>query len=441
MPVMKIKLKTATWSPSKSSSVVEAFLSRPAIDPKAEEVARTILADIRAEGDEALLRYARKFDSPHLKLSAIRVSAAEILSAKEAMSADFKRAAREADRRISVFAKAGAPKEWYMNLRGKGKDHGRLGEQFNPLDRVGLYIPGGTAPLASTSLMTASIAQAAGVPEIIACTPAGPDGNVNPHILYCLDLAGVTEIYKVGGAQAIGAMAYGTKTIRKVQKIVGPGNAYVAAAKKLVYGEVSLDSVAGPSEIAVFADDTAVPAHVAADLLSQAEHGTGLEKAMLVTTEASLIKAVAEELPRQAQQLSRLERTLPVLRDGLLAVQVADLKDGLELINRFAPEHLELLLRNPRRWARQVRAAGAIFLGPWTPESAGDFAAGPSHVLPTGGAAAMFSGLTVHDFMRRSSLIEYTRNDLLAAMPIIEAFGEVEGLDGHVRSAQIRFDS
>lgn len=434
---MALKIKTTTWKPGSRSKVVNGFLQRPAIDPAAEDVARNILAEIRADGDVAVLRYARKFDTPDLSVSTLRVSAEEIAAAKKQVDADFRRQARETDRRIFAFAKAGMPKDWEM----RPGQCGRLGEQFRPLDRVGVYIPGGTAPLASTSLMTASIARAAGVPEIVACTPADRDGVVNPYILFALDLAGVTEIYRIGGVQAIGAMAYGTAKVAKVQKIVGPGNAYVAAAKKLVYGDVSLDSVAGPSEVAIFADDTANPAHVAADLLAQAEHGTGLEKALLVTPEADLIDQVKEELSRQVMTLSRRDRTLKVLQDGVLCVRVPDLDAGMELINRFAAEHLELLVRHPRRWVKRVGAAGAIFLGHWTPESAGDFAAGPSHVLPTGGAAAMFSGLTVNDFMRRSSVIELTRSDLRKLMPVIEAFGRVEGLDGHVRSAQVRFES
>lgn len=432
-----IKLKTASWSLDKPSRIVTAFLNRPAIDPGAEAVARDILAEIRAEGDAAVLRHARKFDTPKLTRARMRVSEVEIDAARKAVDADFKRRAREADRRIFEFARAGKRADWEMESpRG-----GRLGEQYVPLDRVGVYIPGGTAPLASTSLMTAGIARAAGVREIVACTPAGKDGTVNPYVLYALDLAGVTEIHRLGGVQAIGALAYGTKTVGKVQKIVGPGNAYVTAAKKLVYGEVSLDSVAGPSEIAIFADDSAKPAHVAADLLSQAEHGTGLEKALLVTPSEELIQAVEPLLAAQARELSRFERLSPILKQGVLAVKVPDLEQGMELINRFAAEHLELLVRNPRRWSKKVRAAGAIFLGHWTPESAGDFAAGPSHVLPTGGAAAMFSGLTVDDFMRRSSVIQFTRRDLEEVLPVIEAFGRVEGLDGHVRSATIRFES
>jgi histidinol dehydrogenase len=431
-----LKMKTAQWSTQKASAVVTRFLARPAIDASAEAVARPILDEIRNEGDPAVLRYVRKFDTPELKLSALKVSAAEIAAARQAVDKEFLKQAKEADKRIYAFAKAGKRKNWEMQTtRG-----GRLGEQYVPLDRVGVYIPGGTAPLASTSLMTATIARAAGVKEIVACTPANQAGVVNPFVLTALDLAGVTEIYRIGGVQAIGALAYGTKTINKVQKIVGPGNAYVAAAKKLVYGEVSLDSVAGPSEIAIFADDSASAVHIAADLLAQAEHGTGLEKALLVTPHAELIAAVGPELIRQAQALSRYERLLPILKTGVLAVRVPDLAQGMELINRFAAEHLELLVRSPRKWAKEVRAAGAIFLGHWTPESAGDFAAGPSHVLPTGGAAAMFSGLTVDDFMRRSSLIELNRQDLLAVMPVIEAFGRVEGLDGHVNSARVRFE-
>jgi len=430
-------LATATWSPARRNPRVEAFLARPAIDPAAEDVARAILADIRAEGDAAVLRYAQKFDTPGLTARGLRVKPAELAAARKTVDDDFKKQAREADQRIFAFANAGKRKDWDMPT----PQGGRLGEKYVPLDRVGVYIPGGTAPLASTSLMTATLARAAGVREIVACTPADKTGKVNPYVLYSLELAGVTEIYKIGGVQAIGALAYGTKTIAKVQKIVGPGNAYVAAAKKLVYGEVSLDSVAGPSEIAILADDSAKPAHIAADLLSQAEHGTGLEKALLVTPVPGLIAAVEAELRKQVRLLSRMDRTLPVLCDGVLAVKTANLEDGMELINRFAAEHLELLVRSPRKWCRQVRAAGAIFLGTWTPEPAGDFAAGPSHVLPTGGAAAMFSGLTVDDFMRRSSVLELTRKDLLEVLPVIEAFARVEGLDGHARSAQIRFES
>lgn len=432
-----LRIRSATWElGGRSPKIVKDFLQRPAIDPAAEEVARDILARVRADGDAAVLHYAQTFDSPNLSLRQVRVSESEMKAARKAVDPAFKKAAKEADKRIYTFAKAGKRENWEIATPYKG----RLGEQYQALDRVGVYIPGGTAPLASTSLMTATIARAAGVPEIVACTPANKDGLVNPYVLFSLELAGVTEIYKIGGVQAIGALAYGTKKIAKVQKIVGPGNAYVAAAKKLVYGEVGLDSVAGPSEVAILADETAKASHIAADLLAQAEHGTGKEKALLVTTETALIDEVKSELKRQVELLSRADLTRQVVSDGVLLVEVPTLEDGVELINQFAAEHLELLVKNPRAWCKAIRAAGAIFLGPWTPESAGDFAAGPSHVLPTGGAAAMFSGLTVDDFMRRSSVLQLSKQDLEDVMHVIEGFGRVEGLDGHVRSAQIRFE-
>jgi histidinol dehydrogenase len=253
-------------------------------------------------------------------------------------------------------------------------------------------------------------------------------------------MAGATEIYRVGGIQAIGMMAYGTKTVRKVQKIVGPGGAYVTAAKKLVYGDVALDLVAGPSEIAILADETAPPECVAADLLSQAEHGTGHEKALLVTNSAALANKVCDQLLKQAATLSRKQAVLKVLEKGTLVVVVNTIGDGMELCNQFAPEHLEIMVREPRNWLRKVRAAGAVFVGVWTPESAGDFVAGPSHVLPTGGTATMFSGLTVDDFRRRTSFMAFTRADLQETLPVIEAFGRVEGLDAHARAARMRFE-
>jgi histidinol dehydrogenase len=275
---------------------------------------------------------------------------------------------------------------------------------------------------------------------MVACSPADADGKLNPYIIYALDLAGATDIYKIGGVHAIGAMAYGTKSIAKVRKIVGPGGPYVTAAKRLVYGDVALDMVAGPSEIAVLCDASANPAHVAADLLSQAEHGTGSEKALLVTTTQKQAEAVREEVLQQAANLSRAEPIKKVLADGMLLVVVKDVSDGIRLCNLFAPEHMELIVKNPGRWVNQVENAGALFIGEWTPEAVGDFAAGPSHVLPTGGTAAYFSGLTVEDFRRRISLIQFTREDLQDTLPVVEAFGRVETLDGHARSAAIRFE-
>jgi histidinol dehydrogenase len=431
------KIPVERWTPETGNPRVEAFLARPAFDPVAEETARKVLADIRARGDEAVAEYVRKFDGAALSPERFLVSPEERKAAIDQVDADFKKCALDAQRRIMKFAQAGLRQDWSIPTpRG-----GVLGEQFVPLTRVGCYIPAGAAPLASTALMTVVLARAADVKEIVACTPARRDATWDPFLLFALDLAGATEIYKIGGIQAVGAMAYGTATIRKVQKIAGPGGPYVTAAKRLVYGDVDLDMVAGPSEIAVLADEKARPGFVAADLLSQAEHGTGHEKALLITPSSRLAESVQTQLAAQVEKLSRKEAVKKVLATGTLIVVVENLDIGMELCNRFAPEHLELLVEEPRRWAKKVRAAGAVFLGAWTPESAGDFAAGPSHVLPTGGTAAIFSGLTADSFRRRISTISLTRADLQEALPIIEAFGRVEQLDAHARSARIRFEA
>jgi len=289
--------------------------------------------------------------------------------------------------------------------------------------------------------MSVALAKIAGVPEIVACTPCDKKGQVNPYLLHALEVAGATEVYRIGGIQAIGAMAYGTAHIGKVQKIVGPGGPYVTAAKKLVYGDVDLDMVAGPSEIAVLADETAVPAHIAADLISQLEHGTGHEKALFVTPYMSLANKVLAEMERQIASLSRCESITKAAASGALFVVTDNLDTGMEVINRFAPEHFEIMTKEPRRWLQKVKNAGAVFVGAWTPESAGDFVAGPSHVLPTGGTAAFFSGLTVDSFRKRSSVIAFTRADLIETLPLIEEMGRVEGLDGHARAARIRFEN
>ena len=429
-------VRMVRWRPGRRNPVVSAFLERPAFDERAEAVARRVLADVRANGDRAVCRYVRRFDGADLRPSDFRVSAADLARAEKQVKPAFRSAVKEAHRRIAAFARAGMRRNWSMATpRG-----GRLGEQFMPLDRVGVCVPGGAAPLASTALMTVTFARVAGVREIVACTPCGRDGRINPVLLYALKVAGATEIYKVGGIQGVGLMAYGTRTVRRVQKIVGPGGMFVTAAKRQVYGHVALDLVAGPSEIAVLADDSADARQVAADLLSQAEHGTGWEKALLVTPSARLAESIRRELGVQAATLSRQQAIRKVTKNGMLVVVVPGLEAGMELCNRFAPEHLELMVRKPGSWLKRVRCAGAVFVGPWSPESAGDFAAGPSHVLPTGGAAALFSGLMVDDFRRRTSFIAFNRADLWDALPIIEAFGQIEGLDAHSRSARIRFE-
>ena len=432
---MKVKLVSATDSGGEKA--IAAFINRPRFDQDAEDGADRILRDVRANGDAAVRRYALRFDGARLRAEEFRVADSEIEAAKRSVPVSWRRAIHASHKRIGAFARAGRRKAWEMSTpRG-----GSVGERFVPLDRVGFYVPGGAAPLVSTALMTLTLGKVAGVPERVAFTPCASDKTVNPALLLAMAVGGATEIYRVGGVQAIGAMAFGTATIARVQKIVGPGNAFVTAAKRQVYGHVALDLVAGPSEIAVLADSAADARHVAWDLLSQAEHGTGRERALLVTTSARLARAVQAHLAVASNELGAGAGGLrEVLRKGTLLVVVGNLAAGMELCNRFAPEHLELLVRRPRRWLPKVRCAGAIFLGRWTPESAGDFAAGPSHVLPTGGAAAMFSGLTVDDFLRRSSVVALSREDLREVAPVIAAFGEMEGLPAHARSAACRFD-
>jgi histidinol dehydrogenase len=416
--------------------LLDTFLVRPAFDEAAEDAACTVLTEIRASGEKAVLKYAKRFDGVALQSDTLAVSRAEIVAAREQLDPAAREAVQDAHKRIMAFAKAGMKEDWRMSSpRG-----GMLGEQFRPIQRVGVYVPGGAAPLASTALMTVTLAKVAGVPEIVVCTPCGPDLKVNSVLLHAMEIAGATEVYRVGGIQAIGLMAYGTRTVPRVLKIVGPGGTYVTAAKRQVYGQVALDLVAGPSEIAILADETANARYVAADLLSQAEHGTGHEKALFVTTSAKLARDVQAELAVQAMTLSRQEAVRKVMDRGMMIAIVNNLDEGMDICNRFAPEHLEIMVREPRNWLLKVTNAGAVFVGSWSPEAAGDFVAGPSHVLPTGGAAAMFSGLTADDFRKRTSVISFTRADLQDALPTIETFGRVEGLDAHARSARVRFE-
>ena len=415
---------------------IEKFNARPAFPEEAEKAAAQVLADIRRDGDKAVLAAVAKFEGfEATKASQLKVDLARVSA--DGIDPKIVRAVNDAHRRVLRFSKASLRKDWSMKTpRG-----GSAGEFFSPMDRVGVYIPGGTAPLASTSVMTVTLAKAAGVKEIVACTPAGRDGKVNPVLLYALKLAGATEIYRIGGIQAIGLMAFGTKTCRKVQKIAGPGNAFVTAAKRQVYGYVAIDQVAGPSEIAVLTDGSVDVRWIAADLLSQAEHGSGYEKSLCVCTSAKQAEAIRAEVLRQTETLSRKALVQRVIdRDGILIVVSKGVAEGLEVVNRFAPEHFEIMTKDALKVMKGVRSAGAVFAGTWTPESAGDFVAGPSHVLPTGGAANMFNGLTPDDFRRRHSFVAFTQKDLAETKSTIEAFAAVEGLDGHGRAATIRFD-
>jgi len=412
------------------------LLERRNQDPQVEQAAAEILAGVRARGDAAVAEYAKKFDRVTLTPAEFAVSAKEIAAAEKAVDASAKAAIRMACAQIRDFAQQQKRQDWSFSPRPGV----RLGERFTPLSRVGAYVPGGTAPLVSTVLHTVTLAKVAGVKEIVVVTPPGADKKVHPAILFAAKVAGATTVYRLGGVYAVGALAYGTQTIPRVEKIVGPGNAYVTAAKRQVYGEVALDLVAGPSEILVLADSTANPEFIAADMLSQAEHGSGREQVFLITTDAKLVPKVQAALARQAKTLSRLACVQKVLKAGVFFIVAKNTASAVVLADQIAPEHLEIMMRSPERVAAKIQAAGAIFIGHWTPEPVGDFVAGPSHVLPTAGAGRYFSGLTLEHFYRRMSTVSYTEAALRREVGAIAKFAELEGLDAHGRSATIRLE-
>lgn len=394
---------------------------------------RAILDAVQRRGDAAVLELTERFDGARLRADSLPVTQAELMTASLKADPALRRAVTEAEGNIARFARKSLRKNW----QSRNSHGGLVGEKFDPFRRVGVYIPGGTAPLVSTALMTVTLAKVAGCPEIVVCTPCGREGGINPALLYAARAAGATEIYRVGGAQAIAAMAFGTPTIRRVQKIFGPGNAYVVTAKRLVVGYVAIDLLPGPSELLVLADDTANASHVAADLLAQAEHGSGHERVWLVTSSGKLLKAVEKELKRQLARLGRAQFIQRALNNGWL-VQVPTIAAGVNLANQLAPEHCEVIVRNARKISADILTAGAIFLGPWSPTVLGDYVAGPSHTLPTGGAGNSFPGLTVDQFQRRTSVVEYNRGSLKKALSAVGKFAELEGLDAHGRSAAIR---
>lgn len=410
---------------------LQLLYDRPAFPPAAEESARQIIAEVKRRGDAALIEFAEKFDHAKLTADEFKMPLEEAKAIASTLPAGDKKAIRQALKQIMEFARLTKPRNWMKTIR-KGV---KAGEKFTPMDRVGVYIPGGTAPLVSTVLHTAGVARAAGVKEIVAITPPG---NMHPAVLYAMLQAGVTEICRLGGVYGVAAAALGTQSIKKVEKICGPGNAYVTAAKKLLYGEVGIDLVAGPSEILVIADDSARADFVAADLLSQAEHGSGLEHAVMVTTDKSLIDKVEAELYRQRDMLKRQETIDKVLANGIFLIYASDRDMAAKIASDYAPEHLEIHTVNPEALAKKLTAAGAIFLGQWTPEPIGDFCAGPSHVLPTAGSAKRFNGLETVSFFRRTSLIQYSEDAVKREAEIAHRFGMMEQLDGHARSATIR---
>jgi histidinol dehydrogenase len=417
-----------------SAGLRELSAASSLFDATIEERTRAIVNDVYLRGDDAVLEFTERFDGAKLSADRLAVTQAELLSASIRADEPLRKAVAEAEKNIAAFARKSLRRNWQT----KNSHGARVGEKFDPFTRVGVYIPGGTAPLVSTALMTVTLAKVAGCKEIVVTTPCGKDGSINPAILFAARSAGATEIYRVGGAQAVAAMAYGTKTIRRVQKIFGPGNAYVSMAKRLLVGHVAIDLLAGPSDLLVLADDTANPKFAASDMLAQAEHGSGHERVWLVTNSNKVLKAVEKEIAKQLSKLSRRALIQRVLDRNVWLIQVASITDAVVLANQIAPEHCEVITRDARKVSGGIITAGAIFLGNWSPTVLGDYIAGPSHVLPTDGAGASFSGLTVDQFQRRTSVVEYNKASLKKALKGVQKFAEMEGLDAHGKSAEVR---
>ena len=396
-----------------------------------EESVRQIVADVMTGGDAAVKKYTRKFDG--VSVDGLAVSGDEIDEAFASVSPRFLEVVKKSAENIAEFHSKQKKSGFEIN-----RDGVTLGQKYTAVEKAGLYVPGGTASYPSTVLMNAVPAKIAGVGEIIMCTPPSANGKVRAEILAAAKIAGVDRIYKCGGAQAIAAMAYGTESIPKVYKIVGPGNIFVALAKKLVFGTVSIDMIAGPSEILVVADGKADARHVAADMLSQAEHDK-LASAVLVTDSAVLAKDVAAEIDRQLETLPRREIASASIENNGKIIVTDSIERAVEVANAIAPEHLEMCVENPRAWLDKIKNAGSVFLGGYTPEALGDYYAGPNHTLPTGGSAKFSSPLSVDDFLKKTQYIMYSAEALEKAAADVEYFAESEGLDGHARSVKIRF--
>lgn len=401
-----------------------------------ETQARGIVDAVRQGGDRALIQMTERYDHVRLRATELRVGAEELQEALSTVPADAVRALRLAARRIAAFHRRQLSRSWsYRDPIGL-----QLGQRITPLDRVGIYVPGGHAAYPSSVLMNAIPARVAGVRQVIMVTPPSRDGS-NPAVLAAAAIAGVDTVFRVGGAQAVGALAYGTASIPRVDKIVGPGNAYVQAAKKSVYGVVDIDGIAGPSEVVVIADATANPAYVAADLMAQAEHGSGDECAILLTPSRRLAVAVQAAIEEQLPALPRRDDIARVLRRRGALIVVRGLEEATTLADQIAPEHLELIVAEPRHWVQRLHNAGAIFLGPYAPAPVGDYAAGPNHVLPTGGTARFFSPLGVYDFVKRTSIVSATRAGLQQLAPTVIRLATLEGYDAHAAAVRCRFGS
>jgi histidinol dehydrogenase len=405
-----------------------------ALDVELMRSVGAVVEDVRRRGDAALVDYTERFDGVRLAPGEIRVDAEQLRRSAEQAGADVRHAMREATRRVRAFHEREREQSWEMETAAGV----RLGQRIAPLERAGLYVPGGTASYPSSVVMNVVPAQVAGVERIVVATPPRTLAE-NPAVAAALLELNVTEVYAVGGAQAIAALAYGTETIPRVDKITGPGNRYVAAAKKLVFGVVGIDSIAGPSEVVIVADDAARADFCAADLLAQAEHGEDAS-AVLITTSEPHAFAVAAEVERQMRSLPRRALAEKSLAEFGAIIVVDNLEEACVLVNELAPEHVEIMTREAEAVAARVRHAGAIFLGAHTPEAVGDYFAGPNHVLPTGGAARFSSALGVYDFVKRTSVLRYSPAELGRTAHMIAALARAEGLEAHARSALIRLE-
>lgn len=398
------------------------------VSPEVEKTVKNILADVRKNGDSAVKKYTLKFDRHNLPF---RLKASEV--AQYAKKADKKivKALELSAKRIWEFHEKQNEKSWYLQ-----KDGALLGQIISPIERAGVYVPGGKASYPSTVLMDVIPAQVAGVKGIALCVPT-PNGEINPYVMAAIELLSVKEVYRIGGAQAVGAMAYGTESIKKVDKIVGPGNIYVALAKKMVFGEVGIDMIAGPSEILIIADETANPEFAAADMLSQAEHDE-LASSVLITDSEVLVNNVIQELKAQFKELKRKDIAKKSLKRFGAVIKTKNIKEAIDIANDIAPEHLEIMTKNPEKDAEMIKNAGAIFLGQWTPEPLGDYSAGPNHTLPTGGTARFSSPLGVYDFIKRTSLLQFDKRGFELLSDTVEAIADIEGLEAHANTIRVR---
>ena len=428
-------IETITYNGENLDPKLNAILSRTTdFSPEQEAATRKIVATVREKGDDALLAYTKEFDGVDLQASDLKVPESEIEAAYKQADPNLISVIKAAAANIRKFHEAQKRTSWFM----EDGDGVILGKRVVPIEKVALLIPGASAPLFSTLLMAAIPAQIAGVPHICVATPPQPNGHVHPAVLAAAHAVGITHIYKVFGAQAISALAYGTESVPRVDKLVGPGNPYVQIAKKLVFGTVDIDMVAGPSEIVVVADDTAKAKHIAGDLLSQAEHGSGFESAVCITPSAKLADEVAKEVAAQAADLSNQEAIKKALdRFGAIVV-VNDIPQGIELANRIAPEHIELIVENPWAHLESVQHAGAVFMGPASSEPVGDYYAGTNHILPTAGAARFASSVGVDTFIKTISIVQYTDERLQKTAGHIITLAEAEGLDGHANAIRQR---